>query len=52
MDPWQMFSLLCQTVVENENVKLDITLMNGAIHFSLEPFQMYEGEEEEDKEDE
>ena len=46
-----MFSLLCQTVVENENVKLDVTLMNGAIHFSLEPFQMYE-EEEEDKEDE
>ena len=52
MDPWQLFSLLCQTVVKNENVKLDATLIDGAIHFSLEPFQMYEGKEEEDKEDE
>lgn len=52
MDPWQMFSLLCQTVVENENVRLDVTMMKGAIHFSLEPFQMYEGKEEEDEEDE
>ena len=45
MDPWKMFSLLCQTVVENENVRLDVTLTDGAIHFSLEPFQVYEGEE-------
>lgn len=50
MDPWQMFSLLCQTVANSGNVRLDVTIMDGAIHFSLEPF--LENDEEEDEEDE
>lgn len=49
MDPWQMFSLLCQTVVNSGNVRLDVTIMDGAIHFSLEPFLGYDEEEEEDE---
>lgn len=44
MDPWELFSMLCQRVVEEQNVYLDVIVMGNNIEMMLMPV----GEEEED----
>lgn len=46
MDPWKMFSEMVRQVVENENVVLEVSIINGLIEMSLAPI-MLEGEDEE-----
>lgn len=46
MDPWEMFSEMCRQVVENQNVVLEVSIINGLIEMSLAPI-MLEGEDEE-----
>lgn len=46
MDPWEMFSEMVRQVVENENVVLEVSIINGLIEMSLAPI-MLEGEDEE-----
>lgn len=43
MDAWEMFSELCKTVVEEQNVFLDILITKNGIEIQLMPI----GEEEE-----
>lgn len=44
MDAWEMFSELCKTVVEEQNVYLDILVTRNGIEFQLMPM----GEEDEE----
>ena len=44
MDAWEMFSELCKTVVEEQNVYLDILVTRNEIEFQLMPM----GEEDEE----
>lgn len=37
MDAWEMFSELCKTVVEEQNVYLDILVTRNGIEFQLMP---------------
>ena len=46
MDPWEMYSEMVRQVVENENVVLEVSIINGLIEMSLAPI-MLEGEDEE-----
>lgn len=45
MDPWQLFSELCQRVVEDQNVYLDVLITTAGIEMMLMPM------EEDDKDD-
>ena len=47
MDPWEMFSEMVRQVVENENVVLEVSIINGLIEMSLAPI-MLEGEDEDE----
>lgn len=44
MDPWEVFSYLCKTVVEEQNCTLEIMLTPSGISMQLIPL----GEEEEE----
>ena len=46
IDPWILFSELCRTVVEEQNVYLEVIISNGAIGMSLYPLEDLEGEDE------
>ncbi len=46
MDPWEVFSHLCKTVVEEQNCILEIMLAPSGISMQLIP--LGEGEEEDD----
>ena len=46
IDPWTLFSALCRTVVEEQNVYLEVIISNGAIGMSLYPLEDLEGEDE------
>ena len=45
MDPWEMFCELCQRVVEDQNVYLEVIWTPNQVHFSLFPVEELEGEE-------
>lgn len=47
MDPWEMFSEMVRQVVENQNVVLEVSIINGLIEMSLAPI-MLEGEDEDE----
>lgn len=48
MDLWELISILCQKVVEEQNVYLDILVTKDGWEFQLMPLGEYEdGEEEE-----
>ena len=47
MDPWEIFTRLCKTVVEEQNVYLDVMISNLGIEMMLMPY-----EEEDWKDDE
>ena len=38
-DAWEMFSQLCQTVCENDNVFLDVIITPGLIEMMLMPLE-------------
>ena len=38
-DAWEMFSRLCQTVCENDNVFLDVIISPGIIEMMLMPME-------------
>ena len=44
MDPWELFSEMCKTVVEEQNVYLDVLVTGNGIEMMLRPLK--EGEEE------
>lgn len=39
MDPWQLFSELCQRVVEDHNVYLDVLITPAGIEMMLMPLE-------------
>lgn len=45
MDPWQLFCELCQKVVEEQNVYLDVLITPAGIEMMLMPM---EGEDDEE----
>ena len=47
MQLWEIVSMLCQKVVEEQNVYLDIVVTDGCIEFQLMPL----GEDWEDEDD-
>ena len=48
MNPWEVFSELCRTVVEEQNVYLEVIISNGAIGMGLYPLEDLEGEDEQE----
>lgn len=45
MDLWELISMLCQKVVEEQNVYLDILITPAGCEIQLMPLDDYEGEE-------
>lgn len=45
MDPWQLFSELCQRVVEDQNVYLDVLITPAGIEMMLMPLEEDEDED-------
>lgn len=45
MDPWEMFSELCKTVVDEQNVFLDILITSKGIEMMLMPMDEEDIEE-------
>lgn len=43
MDPWELFSEMCKTVVEEQNVYLDVLVIGNGIEMMLRLLE--EGEE-------
>lgn len=48
MDLWELIAILCQKVVQEQNVFLDILITKDGWEFQLMPIGEYEDEEEED----
>lgn len=48
MEIWELISILCQKVVKEQNVFLDILITKDGWEFQLMPIGEYEDEEEED----
>lgn len=48
MDIWELIAILCQKVVQEQNVFLDILITKDGWEFQLMPIGEYEDEEEED----
>ena len=46
MDPWELFSKLCQTVVEEGNVYLDVLITRAGIEMMLMPMDDWEEEDD------
>lgn len=46
MDPWQLFSELCQRVVEDQNVYLDVLVTAAGVEMMLMPIEGWEGDDE------
>lgn len=46
MDPWQLFSELCQRVVEDQNVYLDVLITPAGIEMMLMPMDKEEDEDD------
>lgn len=47
MDPWELFSMLCQRVVEEQNVYLDVIITGNNIEMMLMPVGEIEEEDDE-----
>lgn len=39
MDPWELFSEMCKSVVENQNVYLDVMITKNGIEMMLMPLE-------------